>query len=160
LNTGTGVAPLRSILHEREARRLLQNSSSGDLNEDSKEKEIDNILVFGCRKSSSDFYYQSEWEGWTQEHKLRLLTAFSRDQNNKIYVQRVVRDADDGVLIASHILENNGAVYIAGGAKMARNVRDEIIDNLGKYLPGGEKDAKLLLKKLQHKGKFNVEAWS
>ncbi len=77
-----------------------------------------------------------------------------------MFVQRVLREADEGLLIAKHILENNGAVYIAGGAKMARAVKDELIECLGSVLPNGEKGAKKLLQKLQSVGKFSIEAWS
>ena len=93
-------------------------------------------------------------------YSLRVLTAFSQEQKHKMYVQRKLREADEGLLIAKHILENNGAVYIAGGAKMARAVKDEIVECLGKLLPTGENGARSLLQKLQRKGKFSVEAWS
>ena len=59
-----------------------------------------------------------------------------------------------------HILENGGAVYIAGGAKMAHCVKDEIVECLAAVLPGGEREAKLVLRKLAKAGKFSVEAWS
>ena len=91
---------------------------------------------------------------------IRVLSAFSQDQNHKLYVQKVLREADEGTLIARHILENNGCIYIAGGAKMARAVKDEIVECLGKILPTGEKGAKVLLLKLQRAGRFSVEAWS
>ena len=59
-----------------------------------------------------------------------------------------------------HILERNGAVYIAGGSKMARAVKDEIVEALAARLDGGEKDAKRLLNKLKRKGLFSIEACS
>ena len=43
---------------------------------------------------------------------------------------------------------------------MARAVKDEVIECLGKFLPGGEKAGKIVLQKLQRAGKFSVEAWS
>ena len=64
---------------------------------------------------------------------IRVLTAFSQDQQHKLYVQRVVREADNFSLIATHILERGGAVYIAGGAKMTRAVKDEFVECLAKY---------------------------
>jgi sulfite reductase alpha subunit-like flavoprotein len=62
-----------------------------------------------------------------------VLTAFSQDQQHKLYVQRVVREADNFSLIATHILERGGAVYIAGDAKMTRAVKDEFVECLAKY---------------------------
>lgn len=107
-----------------------------------------------------DYYYCSEWKNLENIGNLRVLNAFSQDQKNKLYVQKVVREADEGLLIAKHLLEDNGCLYIAGGAKMARAVKDEVIECIGKVLPSGEKGAKILLQKLQRAGKFSVEAWS
>jgi sulfite reductase alpha subunit-like flavoprotein len=73
---------------------------------------------------------------------------------------KVLREADNGRLIAQHILERNGAVYIAGGPKMARAVKEEIVEALGKEFGGNEKQANQLLNKLQRVGKFSIEAWS
>jgi sulfite reductase alpha subunit-like flavoprotein len=89
---------------------------------------------------------------------MRLLNAFSRDQVARIYVQRVLREADDGNLIANHILQRGGAIYIAGGPKMTRGVKEEIIEVLSEML-GGEKQANQLLNKLQRAGRFSIEAW-
>mmetsp|Transcript_20591 Transcript_20591/g.38995 ORF Transcript_20591/g.38995 Transcript_20591/m.38995 type:complete len:295 (-) Transcript_20591:159-1043(-) len=69
-------------------------------------------------------------------------------------------DVELCVAIVDHILERNGAVYIAGGSKMARAVREEIVEALGSVLEGGEGDAKKLLNKLKRKGMFSIEAWS
>eukprot|EP00979_Chaetoceros_neogracilis_P013105 scaffold3666_cov268-Chaetoceros_neogracile.AAC.16 len=158
VGAGTGVAPLRSLLQEREAARKM-SLSSVELPPTSV-PQSKNILVLGCRKSSMDFYYKKEWEEMKLKGDLRLLTAFSQDQEHKLYVQKILREADEGTLIAKHILENNGCIYIAGGAKMARAVKDEIVESLGNILPTGEKGAKILLYKLQRAGKFSVEAWS
>ena len=51
-------------------------------------------------------------------------------------------------------------MYIAGGSKMARAVKDEIVVALGAVLDGGEKDAKKFLNKLKRIGVFSIEAWS
>ena len=91
---------------------------------------------------------------------LRVLNAFSQDQKTKTYVQHIMREADGGILVARHILENNGAIYVAGGAKMARAVKDVIVDLLAVHLPNGSSGAKVLLQKLQRGGKFSIEAWS
>jgi sulfite reductase alpha subunit-like flavoprotein len=88
-----------------------------------------------------------------------LLTAFSRDQVRKIYVQKILREGNGGNLIADHILQRGGAIYIAGGPRMARGVKEEIVEVLSEQL-GGEKEANRLLNKLQRAGRFSVEAWS
>ncbi|EED94000.1 hypothetical protein THAPSDRAFT_268560 [Thalassiosira pseudonana CCMP1335] len=144
VGAGTGIAPLRSLIFEREALR----------------SEPDNILVFGCRKKAMDYYYGDEWEALTQSKQLLLIPAFSRDQEHKLYVQRALREADEGSLIVKHVLERKGAVYVAGGSKMARAVKDEIVEGLGAVLEGGERDAKKLLNKMKRTGLFSIEAWS
>ena len=62
-------------------------------------------------------------------------------------------------MIAEHLLEHNGALYIAGGPKMARAVKEEVIEALGAVLEGGEKRANQFLNKLHRVGKFSIEAW-
>ena len=157
VGAGTGVAPMRSLLMERDAvRSMALRDTSRPVSLHDKE----NILVFGCRKQHSDYYYKEEWQSMCDEKRLRVLTAFSRDQFQKIYVQKVLREADGGQLIVKHLLERNGALYIAGGPKMARAVKEEVIKALGKELDGGEKTANKCLNKLQRIGKFSIEAWS
>jgi len=119
-----------------------------------------NILIFGCRKEAADYYYRREWETAVESGSIRLMPAFSQEQQHKVYVQKVLREADGGMLLAKHLLERGGALYIAGGAKMARAVKDEVVEILGKVLGGGEKEARLVLKKLHKLGLFSVEAWS
>lgn len=44
---------------------------------------LGNVLFFGCRSESKDFYFRSEWEKAKQMGHLTLFTAFSRDQVRK-----------------------------------------------------------------------------
>ena len=167
---GTGVAPMRSLLLERIAVRSLALEEKDDTKNDFKMEEEtsqttvsmdknENILIFGCRKENADYYYQEEWETLCKENNIRMLTAFSQDQIQKIYVQKVLREADDGALIAEHMLERQGAVYIAGGPNMARCVKQELVEVLSDIL-GGEKQANKFLNKMQRIGRFNIEAWN
>jgi sulfite reductase alpha subunit-like flavoprotein len=159
IGAGTGIAPLRSLIHEREAVRSshLPRVIAASMN-DGGDQEPDNLLVFGCRQKAMDYYYQDEWKNLVEEKRLALWTAFSRDQWHKIYVQQVVRDAQDGTLIATHLLKKHGAVYVAGGAKMAHCVKDQLLECLAKEI--GEKQAAVFLKKLHRLGRYSVEAWS
>ncbi|KAL3772619.1 hypothetical protein ACHAW5_006517 [Stephanodiscus triporus] len=177
IGAGTGIAPLRSLILEREyqvqskiGNALPSPSSSNDffgsaadvsLLLDDDDDDMDNILVFGCRKKTSDYYYGHEWTSLVRDKRLGLISAFSRDQGHgKLYVQRALRESNGGELIATHLLKRRGAVYIAGGSKMARAVKDEIVVALGAVLDGGEKDAKRFLNKLKRMGLFSIEAWS
>jgi len=102
---GTGIAPFRAFLHEREAR-----GAAGA-----------NWLFFGDQHRASDFSYEDELAGLTERGVLdRLDLAFSRDQAEKIYVQtRMLENAAD--LYAW--LEEGAHFYVCGDAsRMAKDV--------------------------------------
>jgi len=156
VGAGTGVAPLRSLIAERDTVLYGQEKSST-----TDEDERDDILVFGCRKKEADFYYEAEWAALEASGRLKLLTAFSRDQWHKVYVQQVIEKADkESKLLSRHILERSGSVYIAGGPKMARAVKDYIVESLSTELGGDDKKAQRVLTTMHLTGRFSVEAWS
>ena len=166
IGAGTGIAPLRGLLREREATRkaLALAISSKDISQTSdsllEPTECDNILLFGSRKRQCDFYYKEEWAELSEAGRLSLLTAFSQDQDHKVYVQQRLQQVDKDVsLIVNHIIVKKGAVYIAGGPKMARAIKDVLIESLA-HLLGSTQQAKKLLSNLQRSGYFSIEAWS
>ncbi len=102
---GTGIAPFRAFLEERQA-----TGANGK-----------NWLFFGDQKRANDFLYHDEIIAWLKSgHLSRLDTAFSRDQQDKIYVQhRMLEQA--GELWAW--LEEGAHFYVCGDAKrMAKDV--------------------------------------
>lgn len=102
---GTGVAPFRAFLQEREHR-----GATGM-----------NWLFFGDQHRRCDFLYEDELAGFSKRGVLtRLDLAFSRDQKNKVYVQN--RMAENGRLLFE-ALEDGGHFYVCGDAsRMARDV--------------------------------------
>ena len=102
---GTGIAPFVAFLQEREA-----TNAAGD-----------NWLFFGDQKSETDFLYRDMLEGYVSNGLLkRLDTAFSRDQDHKIYVQDRMRE--NGAEIFQW-LEAGGYFYVCGDAsRMAKDV--------------------------------------
>jgi sulfite reductase (NADPH) flavoprotein alpha-component len=111
VGAGTGVAPYRGFLQEREATGTGGKS----------------WLFFGERNFRSDFLYQTDWQGWLKEGQLsRLDVAFSRDRGQpKAYVQhRMLEQAKD--LYAW--LEEGAHFYVCGDEKsMARDVHETLI---------------------------------
>lgn len=106
---GTGIAPFRAFLEEREA-----TGASGK-----------NWLFFGDQKRTSDFLYHDQVIGWMQKGLLtRLDTAFSRDQEEKIYVQtRMLQAASE----FWQWLEEGAYFYVCGDAKrMAKDVDEAL----------------------------------
>lgn len=102
---GTGIAPFRAMLQERAA----AGASGG------------NWLFFGEQRSSSDFFYRDEFEKYQADGVLsKFDTAFSRDQDYKIYVQhRILERAAE----LYDWFENGAIFYICGDAsRMAKDV--------------------------------------
>ena len=165
IGAGTGVAPLRGLIREREARRgaILGPPSSGNLACQDLQAglmERDNMLIFGCRHAKQDYYYEKEWESLCQTQRLGLLAAFSQDQSHKVYVQQVLQSIDrDSAYIVNHVIVKNGAMYVAGGPRMARAIKEVILNSMAQAL-GSEQRAKQYLSRLQRDGLYNVEAWS
>ena len=101
---GTGVAPFRAFMQDRIA----------------KESMGENWLFFGEQKRSCHFFYEDYWQGLVNAGKLRLTTAFSRDQENKVYVQH--RIVENGKRLFD-MLEQGAHFYVCGDAQqMAKDV--------------------------------------
>ncbi len=109
---GTGIAPFRGFLQERAA-----TNASGK-----------NWLFFGERTSAQEYLYRAELEQWFSSGLLtRFSTAFSRDQEAKIYVQD--RMLEHGAELYQW-LEEGAALYVCGDAsRMAKDV-DAALHNL------------------------------
>jgi sulfite reductase (NADPH) flavoprotein alpha-component len=105
IGPGTGIAPFRSFLHERRAL-----AATGK-----------NWLFFGDRSASTDFLYREELESMLADgHLTRLDTAFSRDQDRKIYVQD--RMLEQGAQLWSW-MQGGASIYVCGDAsRMAKDV--------------------------------------
>lgn len=111
IGPGTGIAPFRAFVEEREERGARGR----------------NWLFFGDRNYSSDFLYQLEWQKHLQRGCLnRLDVAFSRDQADKVYVQDRIRERAADVY---EWIEGGAVIYVCGDAKrMADDVNDALID--------------------------------
>lgn len=119
---GTGVAPFRAFLEERQA-----TGASGR-----------NWLFFGSQRGATDFFYREEFEKYLGAGILtRLDTAFSRDQPEKIYVQHRMREN------ASELwrwLEQGAFFYVCGDAqRMAKDV-DATLRQIGQEQGGKSAD--------------------
>ncbi|RJE78555.1 sulfite reductase flavoprotein subunit alpha [Paracoccus sp. JM45] len=105
IGPGTGIAPFRAFLEEREAR-----NATGE-----------NWLFFGDRTEARDYLYRDQIEGWRATGLLaRTSLAWSRDGQDKVYVQDMIR-RDASEVFAW--LERGAAIYICGdAARMAADV--------------------------------------
>jgi sulfite reductase (NADPH) flavoprotein alpha-component len=106
---GTGIAPFRAFLQEREATGATGPS----------------WLFFGDRNRATDFLYEEEINAWRERGVLhRLDTAFSRDQAEKVYVQHRMREKGAEIW---RWLAQGGYFYVCGdAARMAKDVDDAL----------------------------------
>jgi sulfite reductase (NADPH) flavoprotein alpha-component len=105
VGAGTGVAPYRAFLQQREA-----DAAEGD-----------NWLFFGNTNARDEFLYQIEWQKWKKSTLLtRIDLAFSRDQAEKIYVQDRIMEQGEELF---RWLESGAHFYICGDKdRMAKDV--------------------------------------
>ncbi|HXE06980.1 MAG TPA: flavodoxin domain-containing protein [Acidobacteriaceae bacterium] len=110
IGPGTGIAPFRAFLHERRAL-----GAKGK-----------NWLFFGERSAATDFFYRDELEQMLSDgHLTQLDTAFSRDQEHKIYVQD--RMAEHAARLWRW-LEDGASIYVCGDAsRMAKDVHAALL---------------------------------
>jgi sulfite reductase (NADPH) flavoprotein alpha-component len=129
---GTGVAPFRSFLQERRA-----NGDSGK-----------NWLFFGDQRRSFDFIYGEEFAGMQASgHLTRLDLAFSRDQEEKVYVQDRMLERSKELFAW---LEEGAHFYVCGDAKrMAKDVEAALLQVIAKEGGKGPDEAKAYLETLK-----------
>ena len=113
---GTGIAPFRAFLQERQVRKATGK----------------NWLLFGDRNAATDYIYQDEIEAMQTNGVLtRLDLAFSRDQKEKIYVQDRMRE--HGAEMYAW-LELKGSFFVCGDATyMAKDVDKALHEIIEKH---------------------------
>ncbi|KAJ4344678.1 uncharacterized protein N0V89_012422 [Didymosphaeria variabile] len=144
---GTGFAPFRAFLAERAKLHAL-GKPVGRM-----------LLFFGCRSSDSDYIYREELEKLqeTLGDKLRIVTAFSREGNNKrVYVQDRVVEESETVL---EMLNAGANMYICGKASMAREVDGKMEEAVAKQKGMNESEVKNWTDGLKKRGKWKADVW-
>jgi sulfite reductase (NADPH) flavoprotein alpha-component len=108
IGPGTGLAPFRAFLEERDI-----TGATGR-----------NWLFFGEQSRSWGYYYEAELTAWERRGLVRIDLAFSRDQPHKIYVQHRMRERARDLYAW---LEDGAEVFICGDkARMAADVQREL----------------------------------
>ena len=145
IGPGTGVAPLRAMMHERAL--TPPNSSRPD----------SQMLFYGGRNRTADFFFEDEWMHFVHTQSLQVHTAFSRDQNSKVYVQDRIRENGAAVY---EVLQNGGIVYVCGSSgKMPQAVRAALVDVVEKEAGVGRDEAEGYLVGLEKAGRYQQETW-
>ncbi|KAL3858480.1 hypothetical protein ACJMK2_013069 [Sinanodonta woodiana] len=147
IGPGTGLAPFRGFLQERHFVKK-EGKPVGDT-----------VLYYGCRCKAEDYLYEEELDGYVKDGTLtHLHLAFSRDQEEKVYVQHLLMKNKEETW---KILENGGHIYICGDARnMARDVHTTLESILMECGSMNKEKAADYVKKMQNKGRYSCDVWS
>ncbi len=142
IGAGTGVAPFRAFMQQREA-----DGSGGK-----------NWLVFGNQRFTDDFLYQAEW---LQYRKSGLLTradlAWSRQGKEKVYVQHKL--AENAAEVWAW-LQQGAHVYVCGdAARMARDVENTLLDIIAAQGKLSRDDAEDYLNDLREEKRYQRDVY-
>lgn len=139
---GTGVAPFRSFVEDRQA-----DGAKGK-----------NWLFFGDQHYSYDFLYQTEWQEYLKDGVLdRLDVAFSRDQKQKVYVQQRMLERSKELY---GWLEEGAHFYVCGDAsRMAGDVHEALISIVQKEGGKSPEDAEAYVKELQKVKRYQRDVY-
>ena len=142
IGPGTGIAAFRSFLAERDARNAPGK----------------NWLFFGDQYFATDFLYQTEIQDWFQTGVLtKVCTAFSRDQEEKIYVQH--RMMEHGAEFFEW-LQSGGYVYVCGTKHpMSVDVEQTLLQIIEKFGNRTKQDAEKYLETMEEEGRYEKDVY-
>ncbi len=142
VGAGTGIAPYRAFMQQRESLGVAGNT----------------WLFFGDRRFQSDFLYQSEWLKMREKKLLeRIDVAFSRDQEEKIYVQHKLVENQKEIF---QWIENGAFVYLCGDRRnLAKDVNKTLLDIIQSEGGISEEQAEKYIKNLKRENRFQVDVY-
>lgn len=142
IGPGTGVAPFRAYMQEREEHGFKGNT----------------WLFFGDQHFTTDFLYQTEWQEWLKDGVLgKMDVAFSRDTDEKVYVQHRIAEHSKEF---NEWLQNGASIYICGDEKhMAKDVHQAIRNVLVKEQNLSEEDAEAYLKQMKKDKRYQRDVY-
>ena len=142
IGPGTGIAAFRSFLAERDARNAPGK----------------NWLFFGDQSFATDFLYQTEIQDWFQTGVLtKVCTAFSRDQEEKIYVQhKMLENAEE----LYQWLAGGGSFFVCGKKDpMSNDVEKALLTIIQQQGKKTEQEAKEYLEHLEEQGRYEKDVY-
>lgn len=111
IGNGTGIAGLMSLLQQRNRQNYTAN-----------------WLIFGERQREHDFFYQETINAWKNMGTLqRLDLAFSRDQEQRIYVQDILRENAEEL---KHWIDQGAVIYVCGSIEGMASGVDQALNNI------------------------------
>lgn len=142
IGPGTGVAPFRSFLFERDAQAATGR----------------NWFFFGEQHFVSDFLYQTEMQSFLETGVLtKLNTAFSRDQEHKVYVQHRMQQHAAELF---EWIENGASIFVSGTKEpMSVDVEKTIINIITQHKNIDEQKAVEYLAALKESGRYHKDVY-
>lgn len=139
---GTGIAPFRAFVQDRVAAGATGR----------------NWVIFGDQRRATDFLYEEEWRQYLAAGQLaRLDTAFSRDQQLKVYVQDRMRENAAEVW---SWLAGGANFYVCGDAKrMAKDVELALVDIVAQHGARSPEEASAFVMELKKKGRYQQDVY-
>ncbi|MCP1529937.1 assimilatory sulfite reductase (NADPH) flavoprotein subunit [Bacillus pumilus] len=139
---GTGIAPFRSFMQERE-----EIGASGK-----------SWLFFGDQHFVTDFLYQTEWQKWLKDGVLtKMDVAFSRDSEEKVYVQHQMKKQSKELF---EWLEQGAYVYVCGDEKhMAHDVHRTLLSIIQEEGAMSKEKAESYLANLQQQKRYQRDVY-
>lgn len=142
IGPGTGIAAFRSFLAERDA-----TGATGR-----------NWLFFGEQYFASDFLYQTEIQNWYETGVLNKVSlAFSRDQQEKIYVQHKMQEQAAEL----YAWLENGAYFFVCGKKhpMSTDVEETLLQIIQQQGYKTAEEAKKYLHEMEEAGRYEKDVY-
>jgi sulfite reductase (NADPH) flavoprotein alpha-component len=142
IGPGTGIAPFRSFVAERDA-----TGATGK-----------NWLFFGDQHFVTDFLYQTEWQNWLSTGVLtKIDLAFSRDQKEKVYVQHKIKQQAKEL---TAWIDNGAHLYLCGAKDpMSVDVEQTLIGIIGEQKSLSYDQATEFLNELKESGRYHKDVY-
>lgn len=139
---GTGVAPFRSFMQERE-----ETGASGK-----------SWMFFGDQHFVTDFLYQTEWQKWLSDGVLtKMDVAFSRDTEEKVYVQHRMLEHSKELF---EWLEEGAAFYVCGDKNnMAKDVQNALLEIIEKEGGKSREEAEAYLAEMKKQKRYQRDVY-
>jgi len=142
IGAGTGIAPYRAFLEEREELGVVGKA----------------WLIFGDQHFVTDFLYQTDWQRWLASGTLsQMHIAFSRDTDKKIYVQHKI---EENAANFYEWLEQGAVIYVCGDEKsMAADVDATIHRIIEQQGQKSSEQAKAFVQELKQKKRYQRDVY-
>ncbi|MGX2985978.1 assimilatory sulfite reductase (NADPH) flavoprotein subunit [Ursidibacter sp. B-7004-1] len=142
IGSGTGIAPFRSFVQQRAA----------------EEAEGKNWLIFGNQRFTQDFLYQTEWQQFVKDGFLHQYDfAWSRDQEQKIYVQHKILEQAE---LVWQWIQQGAYIYVCGDAsRMAKDVENALLEVIATQGKLSGEDAEEFLNEMREQKRYQRDVY-